>query len=78
MGQKSIINETIDLINSLPEKQVVEVRDFADLLLKKHENMAMVENIKELISKSKAYDFIDEDEDLYSVSDLKINYNEKR
>lgn len=78
MGQDSIINETIDLIYSLPEKQVVEVRDFADFLLKKYANKTIVENIKGLISNSKAYDFIEEDEDLYSVSDLKINYNEKR
>lgn len=77
MGQDSIINETIDLIYSLPEKQVVEVRDFADFLLKKYENKTIVENIKGLISNSKAYDFIEEDEELYSISDLKINYNEK-
>ncbi|MBK7093668.1 MAG: hypothetical protein IPH57_00855 [Saprospiraceae bacterium] len=58
MGQDSIINGTIDLIYSLPEKQVVEVRDFADFILKKYENKTIVENIKGLISNSKAYDFI--------------------
>ena len=45
----------------------------------KYEENLLNGGIAELVEQSKAYDFLDEDEITYSVSDIKIKYeNEER
>lgn len=78
MSNISIIQETIELISKLPDNKLIEVRDFADFLLKKYEDRAITENIKDLVSKSMTFDFLNEDDDLYTVNDLKEKYYAER
>ncbi|MCB4235381.1 hypothetical protein LDL59_10680 [Kaistella anthropi] len=45
----------------------------------KYEENLLKDGIAELVEQSKAYDFLDEEEITYSVSDIKIKYgNEER
>jgi hypothetical protein len=76
MTRKAIIARTVEVINKLPEEKAHEISDFADYLFKKYEDQLITENIQKLVSESTAFDFLNEDENLYSVSDLKIRYNE--
>jgi hypothetical protein len=76
MTRKAIIERTIQVINQLPEEKASEISDFADYLFKKYEDQLVIENIKKLATESKTFSFLKEDENLYSVSDLKVKYNE--
>jgi hypothetical protein len=50
------------------------VSDFAEFLLSKIENQILTEGIQKLAANSKSYQFLEDDPDLYSVSDLKERY----
>lgn len=79
MDKSAIIEKTINIINKLPTRKAEEISDFADFLLMKYEENLLKDGIAELVEQSKAYDFLDEDEITYSVSDIKMKYeNEKR
>lgn len=62
------------MLQQLPEDKVREVADFADFILKKHDEYCLQKGIEKLSSKSKAFDFLHEEEDLYTVEDLKEKY----
>lgn len=74
MTKEKLINHTIKTLTNLPQEKVKEIYDYADFLLKKHDEELMQNGIKSLISKSKAYDFLNKEENLYTVEDLKERY----
>lgn len=75
MTRQAIIERTIKAINQLPEDKAEEISDFADFVIKKFEDSRITESIQQLASKSQAFDFLNEEEDLYSSNDLKEKYN---
>ncbi|MDO9613420.1 MAG: hypothetical protein Q7J86_02720 [Bacteroidota bacterium] len=50
------------------------VRDLVDFLLQKIDDQILQEGIQELASKSKVFSYLNEEEELYSVNDLKERY----
>ncbi len=74
MTRDILIKNTIDNLTRLPNQKIKEVSDFADFLLSKTENQLLTEGIKNLTVEAKAFKFLEEDEDLYSVADLKEKY----
>lgn len=78
MSKQEIIEKTLEAMNRLPEEKVAEVFDFAEFILKKYEEFLLNEGIQELTSKSKTYEFLEKEEEIYSVNDLKVIYNAKR
>ncbi len=78
MTRQLIIERTIKAINLLPEDKAEEISDFADFIMKRYEENSLTEGIKQLASNSQAFDFLKNEEDLYSESDLKELYNGKR
>lgn len=77
MTKKAIIDKTLEVIQKLPEDKVNEVSDFADFLYKKYEDKLILDNISAIVSKSDGFNFLNEDENLYSQKDLKSVFNEK-
>ena len=75
MTKQSIIERTINAINQLPEDKAEEISDFADFVFKKFEEKLLNENIQKLVSESKSFDFLNDEEELYSTEDLKVKYN---
>jgi hypothetical protein len=71
MDRQTLIESTIDKISQLPDIKINEVNDFVDFLLSKIDNNIIREGIQKLTSDSKSYDFLKDEEDLYSVNDLK-------
>lgn len=57
----------------LPDQKLIEVSDFTEFLLNKIDNQLLTEEIQKLASDSKTFKFL-EDEDLYSLEDLKKRY----
>ena len=74
LNRKVLIEKLKSKINLLPDSKIQEVNDFADFLLGKIDEEIMLEGIQKLSSESKAFDFLKDDEDLYSVNDLKEKY----
>ena len=75
MTKEKIIEKTIEVINQLPPEKAEEVYDFADYILKRFEEQSMTANIQQIVSESKSFGFLEEDEVLYTVKDVKEKYN---
>jgi len=75
MTRQAIIQRTVNAINQLPENKAEEISDFADFVTKRYEEYRLTQGIQTLTAKSNAFDFLNDDEDLYSESDLKEVYN---
>ena len=75
MTRQLIIERTIKAINQLPEDKAEEISDFADFIMKRFEDHSLTEGIKQLTSNSQVFDFLKNEEDIYTESDLKVLYN---
>ncbi len=75
MTREAIIERTIQAIKNLPNEKVAEIGDFADFVIKKHEEQILNENIQQLASTSEAFSFLNEEPEIYSINDLKEKYN---
>ncbi len=78
MTRQAIIEKTVQAINRLPQDKASEISDFADFIFKKYEEQLLADNIQNLVSESEAFHFLKEEEDIYSLADLKERYNEQR
>ena len=74
MTRQAIIERTVQAINQLPQDKATEISDFADFVIKKYEEQSLTENIQKLVSDSKSFDFLRDEEELYSLTDLKERY----
>ncbi len=74
MNREVLIDDVIKKIRLLPDIKIKEVHDFADFLLTKIDDKIILEGIQKLTSNSKALDFLKDEEDLYTVNDLKEKY----
>ncbi|MCL5028773.1 MAG: hypothetical protein M1480_07105 [Bacteroidetes bacterium] len=74
MNREVLIDDTLNKLRQLPEVKIKEVNDFAEFLLSKIDDKIVLEGIQKLISDSKSFDFLKDEEDLYTVNDLKEKY----
>jgi hypothetical protein len=75
MTRQVIIERTLNAINQLPEDKAEEISDFADFIFKRYEEQELLHGIRKIASESQAFEFLMEEEDIYSVADLKEVYN---
>jgi hypothetical protein len=71
MKRDILLKETINKIQLLPDSKLQEVNDFADFLLSKTEDKILLEGIQNLTSDSKTFEYLKDEEDLYSVNDCR-------
>jgi len=74
MTREAIIQKTISTLNKLPEEKAGEVSDFADYILKKYEEENLQAGIEKLMAQSQVFQFLNDDEDLYTDEDIKEKY----
>ncbi len=74
MTKQEVIKKTLVVLDKLPLEKIQEVNDFADFILKKLENETIQLGIQKLVEKGKTYEFLKEEEDIYTVEDLKERY----
>lgn len=74
MTRQILLQRTIDNLSKLPDQKLKEVADFAEFLLSKLEDRLITQGIQELTASSKSFQFLEEDEDLYTEADLKERY----
>ncbi len=72
MTQSTIIENTISTLSKLPTEKAIEVADFADFVLKKHEESLLQQGITQIVSDSKVFAFLEDEEELYTKDDLKV------
>jgi NRPS condensation-like uncharacterized protein len=75
MTKQAIIKRTIDVINQLPEEKAEEISLFAEFIKKQYEEHQVTQGIHHLVTDSQGFEFLKEEEDLYSLADLKEVYN---
>lgn len=75
MTRQAIIEKTIKAINQLPEDKAAQISQFADYIIKCYEEQKLAAGIQQLTSNSQAFDFLNNEEDIYSEADLKEVYN---
>jgi len=75
MKRQAIIERTIKAINQLPEDKAEEISDFADFVIKRYEEQLLTKGIAELTTNSRAFDFLKDEEDIYTEEDIKEPYN---
>jgi hypothetical protein len=74
MTREAIIQRTVKTLNKLPAEKAVEVSDFADYILNKYEEYNLRNGIQKLVEQSQAFQFLNDDEDLYTAEDIKEKY----
>ena len=74
MTREKLIEATVDRLSKLPDEKLKEVSDFTEFLLKKIEAKQLTAGIQQLAAHSGSFNFLEDEEDLYSVSDLKEVY----
>jgi hypothetical protein len=71
MKKQLIIEKTLKAINQLPNDKAVEISDFADFLFKRYEEEELAKGLQSVISESKTFFILREDDEIYSIKDLK-------
>lgn len=74
MTKSAMIETTTSTISVLPMEKAEEVADFADFVLKRHEESMLRDGISQIVENSDVFAFLAEDEDLYTTDDLKVNF----
>ena len=74
MTKQMLISKTIKNISKLPENRIKEITEYAEFLLRNIDEKIMTEGIQKLVSDSKSFEFLKEEEDLYTRNDLKEVY----
>jgi hypothetical protein len=74
MDRQELINNIVSKINNLPDEKVREVNDFTEFLVSKIEDKVITEGIMKLTVDSESIGFLKDEEDLYSVNDLKEKF----
>ncbi len=74
MTKEMLINRTIETLQKLPESRINEVAEFAEFILKKYDEQILQKGTEKLVSESKSFAFLHDEEDLYTEDDLKEKY----
>lgn len=74
MTHEATINKMLKVLSVLPVEKAEEVADFADFVLKKHEDDLIQKGIEKIVEKSKVYEFLAMEEDIYTLNDIKVKY----
>jgi hypothetical protein len=74
MNREAIIQKTVEVLQALPDEKIEEVSDFADYILKTYDDRLLRQGMQALVEKSDTFSFVEEEQELYTVKDLKERY----
>ncbi len=77
MNREKLLENTQKYLNALPDDKIIEVYDFVEFLYRKQEEYVLKMGIHELESHSQSYEFLKDEEDIYTVNDIKEKYDEE-
>ncbi|NPA37791.1 MAG: hypothetical protein GXO47_13180 [Chlorobi bacterium] len=75
MDKQKLIETVVEKIKQLPENKLKEIEDYLDLLIEKYQDdMLIQKGIEDIVQNSKTYEFLKEEDNIYTVNDLKEKY----
>ena len=74
MSREELIKIIMENINQLSDKRIQEVADYVSVLKSKLDDKIIDSGSKTLVSTTKDYDFINDEEEFYQIDDLKESY----
>jgi hypothetical protein len=74
MSREDLIKDTVEKLRQLSDSRIQEVSDYVSFLASKIDDKIICEGVKTLASTSKSYEFLQNEEELYQVSDIKEKY----
>ena len=74
MDRQLVIEKTLKYLNLLPENKAEEVLDYIEYLFNKSDDSFLTKGITKLAAESKSLDFLNEEEDIYTLDDVKEKY----
>jgi hypothetical protein len=74
MSRIELIETTLKSIEKLPENELQEINDFAEFLLSKVDKKQLTKDISQINLASGSYKFLAQDDNIYTVNDLKEKY----
>jgi hypothetical protein len=74
MTKQAIIDKTVNYLNVLPDNKIEEILDYVEYLTLKYDDTLLNAGILNLVSQSKSFEFLKDEEDLYQLSDIKERY----
>jgi hypothetical protein len=74
MTKESLIKKTLNALSKLPQEKVNEIADFTDYISKKYEEEILQKGIQKLVIESKTFSYLENEENIYTVNDLKEQY----
>jgi len=77
MNREELLKDTISKLEKLPEDKIVLAHEFTEFLYKKYEEYILSEGTRKLSAESKSFDFLKNDENIYTINDIKEKCNEK-
>jgi hypothetical protein len=70
MNKDELIQDTTNKLKALPYKEILQFNDMVSQLSATLENKILSKGIENLVQNSKTFDFLIEEEDLYSKDDI--------
>jgi len=74
MKPETKIKQIIKTLQQLPPNRVEEVANFVGYVLKKHNNQILNNGIEKMAEQSVVFQFLHDEEDLYTLQDIKEKY----
>jgi hypothetical protein len=74
MTKEKLIKKTVETLSKLPQDKILEVNDFADYILEKYDREILQKGIEKIVDQSTSFDFLKDEEELYSIEDLKEKF----
>jgi len=74
MDKSKILKNTIDKLHKLDDQSLKEANTFVDYLLTRISDGEITREIQKQAEKSGSFSFLEEEENLYSINDLKEDY----
>ena len=74
MSRSELIETTLKSIEKLPENELQEIYDFAIFLLARAEKKRLSSEVSQINISSSSYKLLEEEDDIYTVNDLKEKY----
>ena len=77
MDREELLKETISKLEKLPEDKIILAHEFTEFLYQKYEESILSEGAQKLSAESKSFDFLTDEENIYTMNDIKVKYDAK-
>ncbi|MCG3168048.1 MAG: hypothetical protein POELPBGB_03848 [Bacteroidia bacterium] len=74
MRKETNKERAIIALSKIPDEKAAAVADFAEYILKKYDEEILQKGIEKIVSESKVFSYLQNEEELYTVNDLKERY----